>query len=51
MMSVNQVIRDMIQYLAEGFARIFSPTDDEYPNIGIQPFEGDFSSSNGYFDI
>jgi hypothetical protein len=41
MMNFVQAIKNIIQYLTEGFARIFSPTDDQYPEIGVQPFEGE----------
>jgi hypothetical protein len=40
-MNVSSFIQDFVQYLTEGFARIFSPNNDEYPNVGIQPYEGD----------
>lgn len=30
-------------YLGEAAARIFSPSDDDYPAVGLQPFEGDVS--------
>jgi hypothetical protein len=29
------------QYISGAVARIFSPNDDKYPDVGIQPFEGD----------
>lgn len=31
----------LVQYLAEGFARIFSPIDDQYPETGVQPFDSE----------
>lgn len=40
-MSVSRIFDDVIQYISEGVARIFSPADDEYPNVGVQPFDGD----------
>lgn len=40
-MYIGKMLHDFVQYLAEAFARIFGPTDDEYPEIGIQPFEGE----------
>lgn len=30
-----------LQAIWEGVARIFSPTDDDYPKTGVQPFDGD----------
>ncbi len=34
------IMNKMNKYFSEAMARIFAPTDDEYPNTGIQPFEG-----------
>ncbi|WP_242577987.1 hypothetical protein [Chroococcus sp. FPU101] len=31
----------LVQYLTEGFARIFSPTDDHYPETGVQPYDSE----------
>ena len=36
-------------YLWEGIIRIFSPKDDNYPESGVQPFEGDvYEENDGY---
>ncbi len=35
------MMRSMSKYITEAFARIFGPNDDEYPNTGVQPFEGE----------
>jgi hypothetical protein len=40
-MNISQFLQNIVQYVAEAFARIFGPNDDEYPNIGLQPFEGE----------
>jgi hypothetical protein len=40
-MKVNLLLVHLIQYITEAFARIFSATDDQYPLVGVQPFEGD----------
>lgn len=40
-MNISQRFLSILQYLFEGVARIFSPTDDEYPVIGVQPFAGE----------
>lgn len=40
-MSLINRVQGLVQYLAEGFAIIFGPNDDQYPEIGVQPFEGD----------
>ncbi|MGK7877816.1 MAG: hypothetical protein AB4426_32285 [Xenococcaceae cyanobacterium] len=40
-MGIYKLLNDIITYITEGFARIFGPNDDEYPAIGVQPFEGE----------
>ena len=50
MMIFTQVLNSVVQYIAEGFALIFSPNDDEYPIIGIQPFGGEIYSPTTYLD-
>lgn len=37
-------LHGLFQYLAEPILRIFSPNDDLYPAIGVQPYEGDYYS-------
>ena len=49
-MMISKTLKDIIQYITEGFARIFSPTDDEYPAIGVQPFEGEEYIPNSTLD-
>ena len=49
-MRVVKILRDMVNYLAEGFIRLFGPTHDEYPEIGIQPFEGEVYNSSSSAD-
>lgn len=34
-------LQDAVQYFTEAFVRVFGPSDDEYPAVGVQPFEGD----------
>lgn len=40
-MSIFKWLQAALQYIGEGVVRIFRPSDDEYPNIGVQPFAGD----------
>jgi len=40
MKALHSVGRAM-QYLWDGASRIFSPNYDQYPNVGVQPYEGD----------
>lgn len=35
-----------MRYVSEAAIRIFSPSDDNYPNSGVQPFEGKLSKSS-----
>ena len=40
-MEISRIIATIAQYLFEAVVRIFGPTDDAYPLIGIQPFTGE----------
>ncbi|MCL1467103.1 hypothetical protein [Argonema galeatum] len=45
-MTIYQML-DSVTLFFSAVARIFSPTDDAYPEIGVQPFDGDsFKESN-----
>ena len=33
-------LNDISQFISEAVARIFGPNDDQYPLVGVQPFEG-----------
>ncbi|QUS59229.1 hypothetical protein IQE94_05925 [Synechocystis sp. PCC 7339] len=46
MMKLNQMLQDLVQYFTEAFARVFGPSDDQYPNVGVQPFEGEILVKN-----
>ena len=35
-----------MRYVSEAAVRIFSPSDDNYPNSGVQPFEGKLSKNS-----
>lgn len=41
MMNMTKMINDMAAFFGEAIARIFSPNDDAYPNVGVQPYSGD----------
>ncbi|MGD1903130.1 MAG: isochorismate synthase [Geitlerinemataceae cyanobacterium] len=32
--------RKALRFFSEGAIRLFSPSDDSYPDVGVQPFEG-----------
>ncbi len=40
-MKIYQLLNSAGQFLSEAISRIFSPHDDSYPVIGIQPFSGE----------
>lgn len=40
-MRISRMIDSVLQYISEAVTRIFSPSDDAYPAIGVQPFAGD----------
>ncbi|WP_026732636.1 hypothetical protein [Fischerella sp. PCC 9605] len=38
---IVEIPQNVVRYIYAGFARIFGPRDDNYPETGVQPFEGD----------
>lgn len=34
----------LFQYFAEPVRRIFGPDDNSYPEVGVQPYQGDYYS-------
>ena len=40
-MNISKIFSAISQYISDAVARIFGPNDDEYPEVGVQPFEGD----------
>ena len=40
-MNIHKSVQDLMEYFTEAFARIFGPSTDEYPEVGVQPFDGD----------
>ncbi len=40
-MSIYKLLNSVTQYISEAVVRIFGPTDDAYPSIGVQPFSGE----------
>lgn len=43
-MKIFTWVQDTFKYLVNGVARLFEPTDDDYPKTGVQPFSGDPSN-------
>ncbi len=44
-MSIPKVIDDVIQFFSGAISRIFAPSDNEYPNTGVQPYDGETAKS------
>lgn len=42
---VNQFIQQSIAWILGAVKRIFSPNDDNFPETGVQPFEGDIPAN------
>jgi hypothetical protein len=40
-MRLVEMVKQMVQYLSDGAANIFSPNRDNYPATGMQPFADD----------
>ncbi|MEA5472237.1 hypothetical protein [Spirulina sp. 06S082] len=49
-MNIGKVFAETSLFISEAFARIFSPTDDMYPLVGVQPFSGDPYEKKRHFD-
>ncbi|MDJ0591794.1 MAG: hypothetical protein QNJ72_17650 [Pleurocapsa sp. MO_226.B13] len=49
-MSLSKMLKNIVQYITEGFIEIFSPNSDQYPAIGVQPFGGTINYRNSRFD-
>ncbi|MFB8793239.1 MAG: isochorismate synthase [Microcoleus sp.] len=39
-MNLSKSLTNAMRYISEAAIRIFSPSDDQYPSTGVQPFEG-----------
>jgi hypothetical protein len=39
--SIVLLPQKVVRYIAEAGVKIFSPTQDDYPETGVQPFTGD----------
>ncbi len=46
--AVKQVPQKIITYLSGAVSRIFAPRDDDFPETGVQPFEGEPSEKKHY---
>ncbi|BAY62834.1 hypothetical protein NIES22_29100 [Calothrix brevissima NIES-22] len=39
--AIGNFFQQIIQYISIAATRAFSPSDDNYPATGLQPYEGD----------
>jgi len=46
-MNIWEKIQNAVQSILGGVSRIFQPTDDDYPESGVQPFEGEPYNDKG----
>lgn len=49
-MNLSKNFAGAMRFVSEAVARIFSPNDDRYPTVGVQPFEGDPMKANKRLD-
>ncbi|MGB6296011.1 MAG: hypothetical protein WBF90_07470 [Rivularia sp. (in: cyanobacteria)] len=40
-MFISKMLSNIAQFISEAVVRIFGPSDDAYPNSGVQPFTGE----------
>ncbi|NES97112.1 MAG: isochorismate synthase [Desertifilum sp. SIO1I2] len=43
-MNIAKSFSEFVQYLLEAATRTFQPNEEEYPEIGVQPYSGDGAS-------
>ena len=49
-MIVSKAVKDIVQYITEGFVAIFSPNKDDYPAIGVQPYGGTIVRHDSFYE-
>lgn len=42
--SIVEFPQKLINFTTNGTNKIFSPSNDDYPKSGVQPYEGDYSN-------
>ena len=40
-MGISKMMDSTVRYIIEAMTRIFGPSDDAYPAVGVQPFTGE----------
>ena len=46
--TIGTTLQQVVQYVFSAAIRIFSPSDDDYPASGVQPFEGDSADKKSH---
>ena len=46
MNGLKQKFINMVEYLSDAIAKIFTPNKDDFPATGAQPYKGDPASEN-----
>lgn len=46
--SVVEIPQKFIKFTTNGVSRIFSPSNDDYPKSGVQPYEGESADNRHY---
>lgn len=46
MNGMMQQLRNMVEYLSDAIARIFTPSKDDFPATGAVPYDGDPASKD-----
>mgnify|MGYP001801043451 CR=1 FL=1 len=46
--SILEIPQKFINIITNGVNRIFSPSNDDYPKSGVQPYEGDYSNKKNH---
>ena len=46
--SILEFPQKLINFTTNGVNRIFSPSNDDYPISGVQPYEGDYSNKKNH---
>lgn len=46
--TVKEIPQKVISYISGAVTRIFAPRDDDFPETGVQPYEGEPSDKKHY---
>jgi hypothetical protein len=45
-MKISNWIQNLVQSIWNGVGKLFQPSNDDYPETGVQPFSGDPADDN-----